>query len=58
MQRHQSDHASDSDTTYWQDSLENTEVNYESDFSEAFSIKTDEESDSPLDCKVIIKTYN
>ena len=35
-----------------------SDFNCDSDFSEAFSIISDEEVDAPLDSEIFIKTYN
>lgn len=48
-----------SDCTSGPETCDNkSELNFESDYSEAFSIQTDDEIDAPIDSEVFIKTYN
>lgn len=59
MKQHQSDCCSDlTDHASAALSSANDGPNFDSDFSEAFSMKSDDEEDTPLDSAVFIKTYN
>ena len=58
MERHRSECDQDSESICWNESSEDNINHGDSEFSEAFSIQTDEELDAPLDTQILIKTFN